>query len=93
MPKFAVILPAAGRSTRFGGMEKKPFVALDGRPVWLRSAELFWTRPDVSTVLVVVSADDEELFRPPSGHAGVRRRVTCSGWGSSGSSPWRTHWR
>ena len=28
MPKFAVILPAAGRSTRFGGMEKKPFVEL-----------------------------------------------------------------
>jgi 2-C-methyl-D-erythritol 4-phosphate cytidylyltransferase len=63
MPKFAVILPAAGRSSRFGGLEKKPFVALDGRPVWLRSAELFWTRADVSTVLVVVSADDEELFR------------------------------
>ena len=63
MPTVAVILPAAGQSTRFGGLEKKPFVSLHGRPIWLRSAELFWTRPDVSSVFVVVSAEDEELFR------------------------------
>jgi len=63
MPTFAVILPAAGQSTRFGGLEKKPFVSLRGRPIWLRSAELFWTRPDVSGVFVVVSEEDEELFR------------------------------
>ena len=68
MPTVAVIIPAAGKSSRFGGVEKKPFVALDGRPVWLRSAELFWNRPDVSRVYVVVSPDDADEFRGRFGH-------------------------
>src|SRR5438045_1430341 len=38
MPTVAVIIPAAGKSARFGGKEKKPYVALDGRAVWLRAA-------------------------------------------------------
>src|ERR1700716_3840553 len=63
MPSFAVILPAAGRSSRFKDKEKKPFVNLDGRAVWLRSAELFVTRNDVSQCLVVISPGDEEMFR------------------------------
>src|SRR5215471_14203379 len=50
MPRFAVIIPAAGKSSRFGGMEKKPFVSLDGRPVWQRASEPFWSRDDVSRV-------------------------------------------
>lgn len=58
----AVILPAAGLSSRFGGKEKKPFASLGGRAVWLRAAELFWTRDDVSRVYVVISPDDRELF-------------------------------
>ena len=65
MPTVAVILPAAGQSTRFGGLEKKPFVALDGRPVWQRSAELFWSRPDVTAVRVVVSPEDEDFSTTP----------------------------
>jgi 2-C-methyl-D-erythritol 4-phosphate cytidylyltransferase len=63
MPSFAVILPAAGRSSRFHDKEKKPFVNLDGRAVWLRSAELFVTRNDVCQCLLVVGKDDEELVR------------------------------
>ncbi|MBX9681257.1 MAG: 2-C-methyl-D-erythritol 4-phosphate cytidylyltransferase [Gemmataceae bacterium] len=63
MPKVAVILPAAGRSSRFKDKEKKPFAALDGRAVWLRTAELFVNRPDVVQVMVVVSPDDMELVR------------------------------
>jgi 2-C-methyl-D-erythritol 4-phosphate cytidylyltransferase len=68
MSKFAVIIPAAGQSSRFGGIEKKPFVSLDGRPVWLRSAELFWSRPDVSRVYLVISPDDRDDFRTRFGH-------------------------
>jgi 2-C-methyl-D-erythritol 4-phosphate cytidylyltransferase len=63
MAKFAVILPAAGRSSRFRDKEKKPFAILDGRAVWLRSAELFVTRDDVCQTLLVVAPDDMELFR------------------------------
>ena len=63
MSHFAVILPAAGRSSRFGGKEKKPFALLDGRAVWLRTVELFITRNDVCQTLLVVAPEDRELFR------------------------------
>ena len=63
MAKFAVILPAAGKSTRFSDKEKKPFAALDGRPVWLRTAELFVSRDDVSQCILVIDPSDEEMVR------------------------------
>jgi 2-C-methyl-D-erythritol 4-phosphate cytidylyltransferase len=63
MASVAVIIPAAGQSSRYGGKEKKPFVSLDGRPVWLRAAELFWTRDEVTKVYVVVAPGDREEFR------------------------------
>src|SRR5713226_6841703 len=63
MPQFAVILPAAGKSSRFRDKEKKPFTNLDGRAVWLRSVELFVTRNDVCQCIVVVNPDDQEMFR------------------------------
>jgi 2-C-methyl-D-erythritol 4-phosphate cytidylyltransferase len=62
MPSFAVILPAAGQSNRFGGAEKKPFLQLNGTPIWQRSAELFCHRSDVAKVCVVVSPDDRKQF-------------------------------
>jgi 2-C-methyl-D-erythritol 4-phosphate cytidylyltransferase len=63
MSRFAVILPAAGKSTRFGEQEKKVFTALGGKPVWLRSVELFVNRHDVCQTLLVIAPDDEEIFR------------------------------
>ncbi|QEL20062.1 2-C-methyl-D-erythritol 4-phosphate cytidylyltransferase [Limnoglobus roseus] len=68
MSSFAVVIPAAGQSSRFGGLEKKPFVSLDGRPIWLRSAELFWSRSDVSGVYLVLSPEDRDSFRSRFGH-------------------------
>ncbi|MGH7172624.1 MAG: 2-C-methyl-D-erythritol 4-phosphate cytidylyltransferase, partial [Gemmataceae bacterium] len=63
MSRFAVILPAAGKSSRFRDREKKPFANLDGRAVWLRCAELFITRDDVCQCLIVVAPADQETFR------------------------------
>ena len=63
MAKFAVVLPAAGKSSRFHDKEKKPFANLDGRAVWLRTAELFITRADVVQCVIVVSPADQETFR------------------------------
>jgi 2-C-methyl-D-erythritol 4-phosphate cytidylyltransferase len=63
MPRFAVILPAAGQSSRFGGGEKKPFLDLAGRAVWLRAADVFARRADVCQLLVVVAPADVESFR------------------------------
>jgi 2-C-methyl-D-erythritol 4-phosphate cytidylyltransferase len=69
MPKTAVILPAAGRSVRFGSGEKKPFIPLEGKAIWMRSAELFWNRPDVSRVYVVVAPEDMDQFKQRFGAA------------------------
>jgi 2-C-methyl-D-erythritol 4-phosphate cytidylyltransferase len=63
MPSFAVILPAAGRSSRFRDKEKKPFANLDGRAIWLRTAEHFVARHDVCQCIMVVSKDDQEMVR------------------------------
>ena len=63
MPHFAVILPAAGQSSRFHDKEKKVFTNLDGRAVWLRCAELFITRQDVCQCIIVVAPEDQEMFR------------------------------
>ncbi|MGD9857292.1 MAG: 2-C-methyl-D-erythritol 4-phosphate cytidylyltransferase [Planctomycetaceae bacterium] len=64
MPRFAVILPAAGKSTRFGdARRKKPFVELKGRPVWVRTAEAFVNREDVAQTLVCIAPEDLDWFK------------------------------
>jgi 2-C-methyl-D-erythritol 4-phosphate cytidylyltransferase len=63
MPRFGVILAAAGQSSRFGiAAYKKPFAPLAGRPVWLHSAEKFLDRDDVKQLVVVVAPEDREAF-------------------------------
>lgn len=58
MPKFAVIVPAAGKAERFGGAEKKTFAKIDGRPVFLRTLEHFISRPDVCQTILAVAPED-----------------------------------
>jgi len=61
--KFAVILPAAGRSSRFKDKHyKKPFAPLAGRAVWLHSAERFLNRDDVVQTILVISPEDRGDF-------------------------------
>ncbi len=63
MGQFAVILPAAGRSTRFGDpQEKKIYADLEGRAVWLRALDPFLTHVDVEQIIVAIAAEDRELF-------------------------------
>jgi 2-C-methyl-D-erythritol 4-phosphate cytidylyltransferase len=63
MAKFAVILPAAGASSRFKDKNyKKPFAPLADRAVWLHSAERFLHRQDVKQLILVISAADREYF-------------------------------
>ncbi len=63
MSNFAVILPAAGQSRRFHDKAyKKPFAPLGGRAVWLHSAERFMNRSDVKQLIVVIAAEDKDLF-------------------------------
>lgn len=58
MAKYAVIIPAAGKGERFGGGENKIFAKLDGRPIFLRTLELFINREDVCQTILVVSGGD-----------------------------------
>ncbi len=64
MSKFAVILAAAGKSSRFKDKNfKKPFAPLEGRGVWLHSAEKFLAHDDVAQLILVIAADDKEYFQ------------------------------
>ena len=62
--KFAVILLAAGRSSRFHDKHyKKPYVTLDGRAVWLHSAERFLNNDNVKQCILVIAKEDREEFQ------------------------------
>jgi 2-C-methyl-D-erythritol 4-phosphate cytidylyltransferase len=62
--KFAVILAAAGRSTRFRDSSyKKPFAPLANKAIWLHSAERFLGRDDVVQTILVISPEDREQFQ------------------------------
>jgi CTP:molybdopterin cytidylyltransferase MocA len=52
MPDLAVILPAAGRSVRFGGGRDKLLELVGGVPVIARSVGAFLARRDVGLVVL-----------------------------------------
>lgn len=56
-PDLAVVLPAAGRASRFGG--DKLALDLNGRSVLDRAVGLFLDRADVATVVVATDRPDE----------------------------------
>ena len=61
--RFAVILPAAGKSSRFKDPHyKKAFAPLDNRAVWMHSAEKFVNRDEVQQVILIIAAEDREWF-------------------------------
>lgn len=64
MSKFAVILPAAGQSSRFGDSQrKKPFVDLNGRAVWIRAAEVFGGLDEVVQTIICIAPNNVEWFK------------------------------
>jgi len=75
MPKYCVIIPAAGKAERFGGAEKKTFAKIDGRPVFLRTLEHFISRPDVCQTILAVAPEDmstmKSSYGPNLGFMGV----------------------
>ncbi len=70
-----VILPAAGKSTRFNDKVKKPFANLAGRAVFLHTAELFVNREDVKQIILAVHPEDYDWvktkFGPNLGFMGI----------------------
>jgi len=59
--KVAVIIPAAGQGTRFGG--DKLGQDLGGRPLLLRTVELFTKRDEVSAIVVAAPPESIDDFR------------------------------
>jgi 2-C-methyl-D-erythritol 4-phosphate cytidylyltransferase len=63
MSQFAVVIPAAGRSTRFGDpKQKKIYTDLAGRALWLHAVEPFVNREDVGQIIMAIAPEDRELF-------------------------------
>jgi len=63
MPKFSVILAAAGTSSRFKDPHyKKTFARLGEKAVWLHSAEQFLRRDDVEQLIIAIAPKDRESF-------------------------------
>jgi 2-C-methyl-D-erythritol 4-phosphate cytidylyltransferase len=63
MASFAVILPAAGKSSRYKDKNyKKPFAPLAGRAMWIYSVERFLARNDVKQLILAIAPEDKEDF-------------------------------
>jgi 2-C-methyl-D-erythritol 4-phosphate cytidylyltransferase len=58
MVKVSVIVPGAGAGKRFGGAGGKILQPLGGRPVVLRTLEVFASRADVCQMLLVVAPSE-----------------------------------
>jgi len=64
MPRYSVILPAAGSSSRFQGFpDKKPFTDLAGVAIWRRTVDAFACRADVCQMQLVLAESDIPAFR------------------------------
>lgn len=62
--KIAVILPAAGKSTRFGNSgQSKLEVDLEGKPVFMRALQLFADRSEVGQIILAVDPDRVDDFQ------------------------------
>ena len=92
--QFAVILPAAGKSSRFGDpKQKKIYSELDGRAVWLRAVEPFVNRDDVAQIIMAIAAEDREMFerRYRASVAFMNIKVIDGGPSATRTSPARSN--
>ena len=79
MEQVAVILPAAGRSQRFGSGRSKLLETLAGEPVIRRTARAFVDRPDVRCLVIATSSADSSALADAIGMASDPRLIFCEG--------------
>ncbi len=77
-----VVVPAAGAGRRMGG-RRKQYLALDGRPVLLRSLQPFLRRDDVREIVVALPKDD--VGEPPAWLRDADDRIRTVAGGASRS--------
>jgi len=58
MPQFHALIPAAGSGSRMGHALPKQYLDLLGRPLLWHTLQVFERHPDISSVHVVIAADD-----------------------------------
>jgi 2-C-methyl-D-erythritol 4-phosphate cytidylyltransferase len=101
MEAFAIILPAAGSSTRFGGGSGKLLEFLAGEPVLRHSARAFLTRQDVESLVIAAPQDDVSTLIEALGPLGKDPRLRfCRGGANRAESvrnalrnvPEHIHW-
>jgi 2-C-methyl-D-erythritol 4-phosphate cytidylyltransferase len=64
MKDIAIILAAAGKSTRFRDpYMKKVFTLASGKPVWQHSAQMFAEHPRVGQIIMTISPEDKEMVQ------------------------------
>jgi 2-C-methyl-D-erythritol 4-phosphate cytidylyltransferase len=83
-PGLAVIMPAAGRSTRFGAGRDKLLEVLDGKAVIARSVDAFASRDDVG--LIVIPTNQRERIAPAIEDRAADRVRFCAGGASRAES-------
>ncbi len=72
MSEVAVIVPAAGRGTRLGGTRKQ-FRLLDGKPLLIRSLEVFQFHPEIDAIYVAVPLGEETRVADALREAGLSK--------------------
>lgn len=85
MPRLALILPAAGQSTRFGGQANKLMAQLADVPVLAHSLEAFLARRDVVAIMIPtrLGLEDPEKLPPRLAQALADPRVKLCAGGTS----------
>src|SRR5690242_5039068 len=87
MPNFAVILPAAGASSRFGGSKSKLMETLGETIVLAHTLRAFLRRSDVAAIIIPTRAATdllaEPVLQPELSHPRVR---VCVGGDSRAAS-------
>lgn len=71
-PRVAVLVPAAGSGLRLGGARKQ-FRLLGGRPLLVRTLDVFEEHPLVDALIVAVPADAVEATRAGLREVGLRK--------------------
>jgi 2-C-methyl-D-erythritol 4-phosphate cytidylyltransferase len=82
-PQCAVIIPAAGSSSRFGGPRNKLLETLEGRPVIARTVETFLARADVARVILPTALAELATLLPHD-----PRILLCAGGETRAHSVW-----
>ncbi|MFM8396309.1 MAG: 2-C-methyl-D-erythritol 4-phosphate cytidylyltransferase, partial [Pirellula sp.] len=64
MKDVAVILAAAGRSSRFNDpYQKKVYATINGKPVWQYSAQLFADHPRIGQIIMTIAQEDKAMVQ------------------------------